>query len=147
MSSKHFNLDVRGRDIKHLAQAITDEEIPSFLRQVVIPTEKMKGLVSARLLPACFLLLEKVSLHRRLRVFYHKGLKCSHEDCPRIGTYIVQAVDYKGNTHIDIFDKNFMLMNVDHIHPKSRGGTYDLHNMQPMCEHHNLEKGSTIQKK
>ena len=31
---------------------------------------------------------------------------------------------------------------VDHIIPKSRGGTDDRHNLQAMCSTHNLKKGN-----
>jgi 5-methylcytosine-specific restriction endonuclease McrA len=33
---------------------------------------------------------------------------------------------------------------LDHIHPRSLGGSYSFGNLQPMCSKHNSEKGSKV---
>jgi 5-methylcytosine-specific restriction endonuclease McrA len=35
-------------------------------------------------------------------------------------------------------------MNVDHIIPKSKGGSNEIVNLQPMCAYHNHKKGNII---
>lgn len=88
--------------------------------------------------------LNELKNHRRLRVFYHKGLSCVNPGCKRKGTQLAIGIDKKGNQHIDLYDDNFFPMTVDHIIPRSRGGNNDLTNLQPMCATCNLEKGNKL---
>lgn len=83
----------------------------------------------------------KHSRHKRLKVFNTKGLKCV--SCPKEGEYLIAAKDVGGGIHIDLYTKNFDLMTVDHIKPKSRGGTYDIENLDPMCADCNTKKAAT----
>jgi 5-methylcytosine-specific restriction endonuclease McrA len=53
-------------------------------------------------------------------------------------------MDFGGNFHIDVVDKDFNLMNVDHIMPKSQGGGEEMENKQPMCERHNSKKAAKL---
>lgn len=74
-----------------------------------------------------------------------KGLKCIH--CNITGNYIIKSKDKGRNTHFDLYSYNEyegVLMTVDHIIPKSLGGTSDINNLQPMCCKCNQKKGSTI---
>ena len=75
--------------------------------------------------------LEKYKEHRRLRVFYYKGLKCV--SCPNIGEYLIAGKDKFGGIHIDLYTKDFKLMTIDHVKPRSKGGTDTLNNVVPMC--------------
>lgn len=84
--------------------------------------------------------LKKYKQHKRLKVFYHKGLQCV--SCPTKGEYLIKAKDRVGNTHIDIYSKDFQLMTIDHIKPKSKGGTYHIDNLDPMCQKCNSAKGN-----
>lgn len=82
----------------------------------------------------------KFSSHKRLKVFYHKGLKCV--SCNKEGKYLIAAKDKGGNIHIDVYTKDFELMTVDHIKPKSLGGSYDIENLDPMCTGCNSKKSN-----
>lgn len=83
-------------------------------------------------------LKRKYSRHKRLKTFTKKGLKCV--SCPREGKYLIATKDRSGAIHIDLYTEDFELMTVDHIKPKSKGGTYDLENLNPMCHFCNTEK-------
>lgn len=82
--------------------------------------------------------LNNLKNHRRFRVFYHKGLKCV--SCPNIGKYIIRAKDKYDTIHVDLYTKDFKLMTIDHIKPKSKGGSDKLNNLNPMCVKCNLKK-------
>lgn len=89
--------------------------------------------------------LELYRDHRRLTVFYNKGYCCAVPDCPREGYYLIAARQERGGgIHIDVYTKDFHLMTVDHILPKSKGGGEELENKQPMCAYHNTKKGNEI---
>ncbi len=79
--------------------------------------------------------LEKFSHHRRLKVFVFKGTKCL--SCPRVGIRLIEGKERKGNRHLGIYAEEgngtLIPMSVDHIVPKSRGGSNDLSNLQPLC--------------
>ena len=81
---------------------------------------------------------KKYSKHKRLKVFHRKGLKCVR--CERYGKYLIAARDVSGSIHVDIYTEKFELMTVDHIKPKSKGGTYNIENLDPMCSFCNSKK-------
>jgi len=83
-------------------------------------------------------LLHKYKDHRRLKVFYEKGCKCKF--CGVEGTQILHSLDKYNNLHIDIFTDSLILMTVDHIFPKSKGGAYHISNLQPLCRGCNILK-------
>jgi len=91
-----------------------------------------------RILPLS--LLEKFKDHKRLKVFYHKGLNCATENCDKVGKYLIEATEPNGRKHVDLYTEDFELMTVDHIKPKSKGGTDELVNLQPMCLRCNQKK-------
>lgn len=82
----------------------------------------------------------KYSRHKRLKTFHEKGLKCV--SCQREGKYLIATKDRGGAIHIDVYTKDFELMTVDHIKPKSKGGSYDIENLDPMCAKCNTKKGN-----
>lgn len=86
--------------------------------------------------------LEKFKEHDRMRVFYHKGVECVI--CKRKATQLAVGIDFTGSEHIDIYDDKFYPLTVDHIIPKSKGGTNDLENLQPMCAKCNFKKGNLM---
>lgn len=87
--------------------------------------------------------LTKYRNHRRLKVFYHKGLRCvNYEECGREGSIITHGVDRGGNLHIDVCTSDFYPMTIDHIIPKSHGGNNRLDNLDPMCSECNWKKGN-----
>lgn len=78
--------------------------------------------------------------HRRLRVFHVHGLTCASTFCNKKGEYLIKARNSEGGFHLDIYTKDFELMTIDHIVPKSKGGTNDIGNLQPMCHTCNAKK-------
>lgn len=91
-----------------------------------------------------FLYEEPLRRHRRLRVFAEKGLGCSY--CGREGVYLIKTVGRRsyGDIHIDVYTNDFHLMTIDHVIPKSRGGSNDIDNLVPCCDRCNTKKGSKL---
>ena len=112
-------------------------EVPEFL-------QKWKVL---RIIPLQYLNSEHAHRHHRLQVFAEKGVKCSVPGCDREGAFIVERaqLNKKGEimgVHLDVFTKDFHLINVDHHVSRSQGGKDRLDNKFPMCYQHNSRKGS-----
>lgn len=82
--------------------------------------------------------------HRRLRVFFHKGLACVTPNCKNVGSRLVFSRDVQGGGHWDLFTHDMILMTIDHITAKKNGGSNELENLQPMCRHCNTTKGHQI---
>ena len=82
--------------------------------------------------------------HHRLRVFKKKGLKCVN--CNIVGSFVALYKDDAGAIHLDLYAKdengNDILMTIDHIIPKSKGGKNHIDNLNPMCCKCNFKKGS-----
>lgn len=87
-------------------------------------------------------MLEEYQEHRRLRVFFHKGVECINPKCNKVGTMIVHGMDRGGNVHVDICDDDFYPLSVDHRLPRSKGGSDELENLDPMCTGCNTKKGN-----
>lgn len=90
------------------------------------------------------LLDTKYKTHRRLRVFHHHGTKCSHPTCQKEGTYLIKALNTSGGVHVDLYTDEFELMTIDHIVPKSKGGSNLIENLQPMCNTCNAQKADKL---
>lgn len=85
--------------------------------------------------------LKKFKDHHRLIVFREKGTKCV--SCGIEGTQLALGVG-RGGKHIDVYTDDFYPLTVDHIIPKSLGGTNHPNNLQPMCCLCNWAKGNGI---
>lgn len=80
----------------------------------------------------------------RLKTFATKGTNCVTCDAEGLAYYVED--NYSG-PHLNLYAlKNGVevLMTKDHIHPKSKGGSDSLSNMQPMCETCNKLKSNLI---
>jgi hypothetical protein len=82
--------------------------------------------------------------HRRLRVFFHKGLSCVTPNCQNVGNRLIFSRDSQGGGHWDLFTDDMVLMTIDHITAKKNGGSNELENLQPMCCHCNTTKGHQV---
>jgi hypothetical protein len=90
------------------------------------------------------MLYTKFKNRKRLGVFATKGCKCCVPDCPHEGILLIEGLDHCGNSHVDLYTKDFMLMTVDHHIPLSKGGTEDMSNKFPMCNRHNTKKSNSL---
>ncbi len=80
--------------------------------------------------------------HKRLRVFANKGLKCEY--CEKRGFYLIQTVDKGGAIHVDLYTREFEMMTIDHVYPKSKGGKNTLENLVPCCNICNTKKSDKL---
>lgn len=95
------------------------------------------------------LLHTKYKNHHRLGVFHRKGTVCVCCGAGKEGVFLIKnhtttKKGRVGTTHVDIFTKGWVLMTIDHIIPKSEGGTNDWDNLQPMCIRCNNKKASLL---
>lgn len=90
------------------------------------------------------LLQTKFANHRRLRVFHTHGTHCAMAGCQKEGVYLIKAKNTDGGFHVDLYTKDFELMTIDHIIPKSKGGTNTIENLQPMCHTCNTKKADKL---
>jgi hypothetical protein len=90
------------------------------------------------------LLHTKYANHRRLRVFHNKGRVCVNEHCKKEGVFLIKAKNSAGGFHVDLYTKDFEMMTIDHIIPKSKGGENTLENLQPMCHTCNTVKADKV---
>jgi hypothetical protein len=82
----------------------------------------------------------------RLQTYSEKGVTCV--DCGRQGMYFAiekpKTEPFKEKYHINVYGINkygsHFMMTSDHIIPKSRGGSDDVGNRQPMCADCNNRK-------
>lgn len=80
---------------------------------------------------------------QRVNDLIQLGTKCVR--CSREGIKFLMTIDKPGSLHFDLYDEHNHLMNIDHIHPKSKGGKDHIDNYQLMCEEDNSKKGATIE--
>jgi hypothetical protein len=83
----------------------------------------------------------------RVKFFRSRGIECVR--CGVKGTHFSIREDNGGNRHVDLYgytDEGLeVLINRDHIIPKSRGGADNYENMQPMCMVCNSMKGNQLE--
>lgn len=84
---------------------------------------------------------------RRMECFAVYGTGCV--SCLRHKGNVILVEEWpNGQIHVDLYQKNpdgtKVLMNIDHVIPKSKGGKNDITNYQPMCQPCNSKKGNKI---
>lgn len=130
---KEFSVDIT-KEGNHIL--LKDEDTGEMVK---VPKKIGHNYIPIKILPMKDL-HTKYTRHKRLKTFHVKGLKCVC--CPREGKYLIAGKDKGGAIHIDVYTKDFELMTVDHIKPKSKGGTYDIENLDPMCCFCNTKKAA-----
>lgn len=79
--------------------------------------------------------------HRRLKVFFHKGNKCSC--CGVVCDRLIIGKAKDGARHIDLYSQDLnRLLTVGHIIPASAGGLFKLDNLRPLCHKCNSAEGN-----
>jgi hypothetical protein len=85
---------------------------------------------------------------RRAKVFFEHGLQCIEPGCPLKGLFFALEKWPMGDLHFDLFALDEygdeVLMTIDHVIPKSKGGKDEMSNYQPMCKVCNELKSDTI---
>ena len=91
---------------------------------------------------------------RRAKIYFEKGLICAETDCNLVGSFFAlerwanQKDQTFGNYHFDLYAIDEVgeevLMTIDHVHPKSKGGPDHILNYQPMCKVHNELKSNKV---
>ena len=83
----------------------------------------------------------------RIKAYASKGVTCAH--CGISGTFF--AIEHyecqpKGSSHLNLYhvtdDGSETMITVDHVIPKSKGGTEEQGNLQPLCKPCNGRKGN-----
>lgn len=80
----------------------------------------------------------------RAKTFYKKGLICSV--CGLKGLFFALETDKGGGIHLDLYGKEDdleILLTIDHIVPKSKGGANNIINYQTMCKYCNELKSDS----
>ena len=98
----------------------------------------------------------------RVNVYLHKGMKCR---CGREGSYFAAEVHKNKmynkwlgrggdpvnapRAHLNLYGRDpdgvEFMMTVDHIQPKSKGGSNELNNLTPMCDRCNGKKADKVE--
>lgn len=83
---------------------------------------------------------------RRMLIFYELGIKCIK--CGIEGKFFALEEWADGSWHMDLYgydaDNKEILMTIDHIYPKSKGGQNSINNYQIMDRICNRDKGDKI---
>ena len=86
--------------------------------------------------------------NKRLEVFRRYGTDCVY--CGLKGTFFAVERHKKGlrnsewhiNLYAEVQTGGFRIMTMDHVKPKSKGGSNGIQNLRPACSRCNSEKGS-----
>lgn len=113
----------------------------------------MKILFTLPLAPTLKKSLTCVSIHQNDKKFNIENLRtfalhgCTCVRCGRTGTKVIAWEDKGHSLHVDLFaesDGKLVMMNRDHIVPKSLRGANSVWNYQPMCIKCNCKKGNVM---
>jgi 5-methylcytosine-specific restriction endonuclease McrA len=80
----------------------------------------------------------KFAASMRLRMLAAKGVTCV--GCGRQGSFFALEFETLATPHFNLYTDDGVLMTMDHIRPRSRGGPHQLSNLQVMCSPCNASK-------
>lgn len=84
---------------------------------------------------------------RRTRIYAQLGCRCVK--CGIEGNEFRLEQWKDGNLHLDLYHVpekgEKIMMTIDHVHPRSKGGEDSIENYKPMCEPCNWEKGNKVE--
>lgn len=88
---------------------------------------------------------KKIKL-RRAHVLNEVGYQCCEEGCKLKDFYFGLGVDKGGGIHLDLYgidqEGETVMVTIDHIKPRSKGGKDDIKNYRPLCKIHNEIKSN-----
>jgi len=73
---------------------------------------------------------------------------CHCMKCGEVPTFFGLGKDFNGYFHLDLYsykDKTPYMYTIDHVHPKSKGGTNTIENYQLLCKICNEDKSDTVE--
>lgn len=90
----------------------------------------------------------KIKLRRAL-ILLELGVECVDSGCELSGYHFGLGEDNGGGIHLDLYaydhEGDLMMLTIDHIKPKSKGGKNHIKNYQTMCMLHNHEKSDSYE--
>lgn len=84
---------------------------------------------------------EEFKKRKPLKVFRNQGTDCHY--CGKKAALVIKVRDKIGTEFKQVYTQDFELMTIDHIVPKSQGGSGLQSNLVPCCHGCNLEKQAT----
>jgi len=83
----------------------------------------------------------------KMRNFFHHGVKCKNCDV-KGNVFRLQRYSDARNWHLNLYQVSSgnpdILITMDHVIPKSKGGIKDINNIQPLCSPCNNLKGNKL---
>ena len=114
--------------MKTIAIFSTSQIIPLIEKNIVVDLNEYKG----------------IGVGSKKLLVFKKSLVCA--ECGRIGTVFYLQENEKGRRILNLFSLTDIevMMTVDHIIPKSKGGKNDMNNLRTMCFPCNVRRGNKI---
>lgn len=82
----------------------------------------------------------------RAKVLNQIGYQCVEDDCNLKDFHFGLGIDKGGGIHLDLYgyddEGDLVMITLDHIRPKSKGGSNDISNFAPLCKPHNEMKAN-----